>query len=162
MPTASIQIEQVETFLVDVPTIRPHQLAMTTMKGQTLMIVRIRTSDGIVGIGEGTTIGGLSYGAESPESMKLTIDTYLAPILLQCDPGRVALTMAAIGKAVQGNHFAKCAVEIALLDAMGKRSWAAASMTGCRSHGPLRAARRPATSKRPRGCWPGVDTTSSS
>lgn len=135
MPTASIQIEQVETFLVDVPTIRPHQLAMTTMKGQTLMIVRIRTSDGIVGIGEGTTIGGLSYGAESPESMKLTIDTYLAPILLQCDPGRVALTMAAIGKAVQGNHFAKCAVEIALLDAMGKRTGLALSeLLGGRQH----------------------------
>ena len=36
-------------------------------------------SDGTVGIGEGTTIGGLAYGAESPEGMKLAIDTYFAP-----------------------------------------------------------------------------------
>ena len=37
-----VRIEDVETVIVDLPTIRPHQLSMTTMKGQTLMIVRIR------------------------------------------------------------------------------------------------------------------------
>ena len=70
-------IETVETVLVDIPTIRPHELSMTTMRGQTLLIVRILTSDGVVGLGEGTTIGGLAYGAESPEGMKLAIDTIL-------------------------------------------------------------------------------------
>ena len=122
MMAAQIRIEQVETFLVDLPTIRPHKLSMTTMSGQTLMIVRIRTSDGIVGIGEGTTIGGLAYGAESPEGMKLAIDTYLAPILLEADANRPAATMATIARTVRGNHFARCAVETALLDAFGKRT----------------------------------------
>ena len=121
------KIEHVETFLVDLPTIRPHQLSMTTMSGQTLMIVRIRTSDGIVGIGEGTTIGGLAYGPESPEGMKLTIDTYIAPLLRDADPNRVAPTMGRINKAVRDNHFAKCAVETALLDALGKRTGLAIS-----------------------------------
>ncbi len=121
MVTNTVRIESVETFLVDLPTIRPHQLSMTTMKGQTLMIVRIRMSDGVIGIGEGTTIGGLAYGAESPEGMKLAIDTYVTPILMAANANRVALTMAAIGKAVQGNNFAKCAVETALIDALGKR-----------------------------------------
>src|SRR5260370_17282304 len=86
------------------------------------MIVRIHCSDGIVGIGEGTTIGGLAYGAESPEGMKLAIDTYFAPHLLKSNPNHIAATMAAIGKAVQENRFAKCAVETALLDALGKRT----------------------------------------
>jgi muconate cycloisomerase len=62
--------------LVDLPTIRPHKLSMTTMSGQTLMLVRIHSADGIVGVGEGTTIAGMAYGAESPESMKLAIDAY--------------------------------------------------------------------------------------
>ncbi|MBY0613353.1 MAG: muconate cycloisomerase, partial [Beijerinckiaceae bacterium] len=124
---APIRIEQVETFLVDLPTIRPHQLSMTTMSGQTLMIIRIRMSDGVTGIGEGTTIGGLAYGAESPEGMKLAIDTYITPVLLGADPNRVAATMAAIGKSVRDNHFAKCAVETALLDAFGKRTGLALS-----------------------------------
>lgn len=135
MPIATARIEDVETVIVDLPTIRPHLLAMTTMKGQALMIVRIRMSDGIVGIGEGTTIGGLAYGPESPEGMKLAIDTYITPILLQSDPNRVGPTMGAINKAVQGNNFAKCAVETALVDALGKRNRLTASeLLGGRFH----------------------------
>jgi muconate cycloisomerase len=99
------------------------------------MIVRIRCSDGIVGVGEGTTIGGLAYGAESPEGMKLAIDTYIAPHLLKSNPNQVAATMAGIGKAVQDNRFAKCAVETALLDAMGKRTGLSVSdLLGGRFH----------------------------
>ena len=116
-----LRIEQIDTYLVDLPTIRPHVLSMATMHRQTIMIIEIHCSDGFTGIGEGTTIGGLSYGDESPEGIKLAIDTYMAPILLLADPSRVAATMAAIGRSVIGNHFAKCAVETALLDALGKR-----------------------------------------
>jgi muconate cycloisomerase len=135
VPIATARIEDVETVIVDLPTIRPHRLSMTTMKGQTLMIVRIRMSDGIVGIGEGTTIGGLAYGPESPEGMKLAIDTYITPILLQSDPNRVGPTMGAINKAVQGNNFAKCAIEMALVDALGKRNRLTASeLLGGRFH----------------------------
>ena len=135
MALSAARIVEVETFLVDLPTIRPHQLAMTTMKGQTLMIVRLRMADGIIGIGEGTTIGGLAYGPESPEGMKLAIDTYIAPILLQSDASRIGVTMAIIAKTVQGNHFAKCAVETALIDALGKRVGLPASeLLGGRHH----------------------------
>ena len=63
----STTIDAIETCLVDLPTIRPHVLSMTTMQQQTVVLVTIRSSDGIAGIGEGTTIGGLSYGEESPE-----------------------------------------------------------------------------------------------
>ena len=31
----SVIVEQVETLLVDLPTIRPHKLSMATMNGQT-------------------------------------------------------------------------------------------------------------------------------
>jgi muconate cycloisomerase len=114
-------VDDIDTFIVDLPTIRPHVLSMTTMYRQTVVVVRLRCSDGITGLGEGTTIGGLRYGDESPEGIKLAIDTYIAPILKTCDPSRVGAAMAAIGKEVVGNHFAKCAIETALLDAMGKR-----------------------------------------
>ena len=121
--TANVQarIDGVETILVDVPTIRPHKLSMHTMNSQTLVLVMIRCSDGTVGIGEGTTIGGLSYGEESPEGIKLTVDTYIAPAILGADASRVASVMADVKKRVKGNRFAKCAVETALLDALGKR-----------------------------------------
>lgn len=75
-------IERIETRLVDLPTIRPHKLSVATMYGQTLMLVKVYCSDGIVGIGEGTTIAGMAYGPESPEAMKLAIDAYFAPAMI--------------------------------------------------------------------------------
>ena len=115
-------IERVETLLLDLPTIRPHQLAMTTMQGQTLMLVRLYCSDGTVGVGEGTTIGGLAYGAESPEGMKLAIDTYFTPLLLGANANAVPAIMARLNTAIQDNRFAKSAVETALFDGLGKRT----------------------------------------
>jgi len=114
-------VESIETCIIDLPTIRPHVLAMATMHHQAIVLVRIRTADGLEGIGEGTTIGGLSYGPESPESIKLAIDTYIAPVLETSDIERVGATMATVGKVVVGNHIAKCAVETALLDLAAKR-----------------------------------------
>jgi muconate cycloisomerase len=114
-------IERVETLLLDLPTIRPHQLSMTIMQSQTLMLVRIYCSDGSIGIGEGTTIGGLAYGAESPEGMKLAIDKYFAPLLIGANADAVPAIMTRIRGAIRDNRFAKCAVETALYDALGHR-----------------------------------------
>ncbi|OWT76823.1 MULTISPECIES: muconate/chloromuconate family cycloisomerase [unclassified Achromobacter] len=124
MPTPSAApptIVSIETVLVDLPTIRAHQLAMAVMQKQTLVIVRLRASDGIEGLGEATTIGGLAYGEESPEGMKLAIDTYLAPVLVGQDAGNVNAAMARMDKVARGNRTAKSALETALLDAQGKR-----------------------------------------
>jgi len=117
-----VTVERVETFLLDLPTIRPHQLSMATMNGQTLMLVRLYCSDGTVGVGEGTTIGGLAYGAESPEGMKLAVDTYFAPLIIGADANRVQAIMARLNTAIKDNRFAKCAVETALYDALGQRT----------------------------------------
>ncbi|MDO5650767.1 MAG: muconate/chloromuconate family cycloisomerase [Moraxella sp.] len=114
-------IYSIDTLLIDVPTIRPHKLSMATMNTQTLVLVRMRFDDGIESWGEATTIGGLSYGGESPESIKTNIDTYLAPLLLAHQPKNCAAAMLLLNKSVQGNRFAKCAIETALLDAAGQR-----------------------------------------
>lgn len=116
-----ITIERVETCLVDLPTVRPHKLSVATMYGQTLMLVKVFCSDGVVGIGEGTTIAGMAYGPESPEAMKLAIDAYLAPAMIGRDATRIQALMAHLGKLVKVNHFSKSALETALLDAQGKR-----------------------------------------
>lgn len=114
-------IERVETCLIDLPTIRPHKLSVATMYGQTLMLVKVYCSDGVTGIGEGTTIAGMAYGPESPEAMKLAIDTYFAPAMIGKDATRIQALMAHLGKLVKLNHFSKSALETALLDAQGKR-----------------------------------------
>ncbi len=63
--TLTTRATHIDTFIVDVPKIRPHVLAMATMRSQAVVLVRITCSDGVVGIGEGTTIGSLSYGDAS-------------------------------------------------------------------------------------------------
>ncbi|NYH20216.1 muconate/chloromuconate family cycloisomerase [Paraburkholderia bryophila] len=121
MTAAPVKIDSVETILVDVPTIRPHRLSVATMNCQTLVLVRIRCADGIVGVGEGTTIGGLAYGEESPESIKINIDTYFAPLLKGRDATRPGAAMANVRTLFQGNRFAKSALETALFDAHAQR-----------------------------------------
>jgi len=114
-------IESIETIIVDLPTIRPHKLAMHTMQNQTLVVIRVRCADGIEGIGESTTIGGLSYGNESPDSIKVNIDRHFAPLLLGQDASNINAAMLRLERSIRGNTFAKSGIESALLDALGKR-----------------------------------------
>ncbi len=116
-----ITIDAIEASILDVPTIRGHVLAMTTMREQSFVLVRVRFSDGSVGIGEGTAIGGLSYGPESPESIFSAIRDYISP-LLTGQPGDLinqAIGRMALG--IQGNPIAKAAVEMALWDGLARR-----------------------------------------
>jgi muconate cycloisomerase len=115
------KIDRIETLILDIPTVRGHVLSMATMRMQSAVLVRIRFSDGSEGLGEGTTIGGLSYGAESPESIRSAIDTYIAPALLGRDADDVNGAIQATDRLVRGNRIAKAAVEIALWDGLGRR-----------------------------------------
>lgn len=117
----SVLIESIETLVVDLPTIRPHKLSMATMATQSMVIIRLRCSDGIEGLGEATTIGGLAYGPESPESIKVNLDTYLVPVLIGQDASNINTLMGRLDKISQGNAIAKSSLETALLDAQGKR-----------------------------------------
>jgi muconate cycloisomerase len=131
------KIERIETSILDIPTIRGHVLSMTTMMMQSIVLVRIRFSDGSVGLGEGTSIGGMSYGPESPESIKVAIDTYIAPMLEGRDGDDVNGAIGLIEKVVRGNPIARCAVEIALWDGLARRLGASiAQLFG----GPVRTA----------------------
>ncbi|WP_324733858.1 muconate cycloisomerase family protein [Pseudomonas paeninsulae] len=118
---SQVLIESIEAIIVDLPTIRPHKLAMHTMQQQTLVVIRLRCADGIEGLGESTTIGGLAYGNESPESIKQNIDSHLAPLLIGQDAANINACIQRLDKAAKGNTFAKSGLESALLDAQGKR-----------------------------------------
>ncbi len=114
-------IVRVDAFLVDLPSVRPHVLSVATMTGQTLCLVEIHGADGVVGIGEATTIAGLAYGDESPEGIRVAIDTYFAPLLVGADARFPGELLRKISRSIVGNHFAKCAIETALFDAQGQR-----------------------------------------
>lgn len=96
--------KSIETLLVEIPTIRPHKMAVATMQTQTLVLVKISTEDGFVGWGEATTIGGLGYGEESPESIKTNIETYFAPLLKSLKAPNIAQTMRALKKNIKSKQ----------------------------------------------------------
>src|SRR3546814_15824228 len=89
MTSPAATIERVDTLLLDLPTIRPHPLSMATMDGQTVMLVRTHCHDGVVGVGPGTTLGGLAYSGESPAGMKLAVAPIFAPRLHGRPPPRL-------------------------------------------------------------------------
>lgn len=115
--------QSVNAIIVDIPTIRPHKMAVATMQRQTLVLLKITANDGVIGWGEATTIGGLSYGEESPESIKTNLDNYFAPLLtnLPSNIDNIAKTLRYLNRNIIGNRFAKCAVQTALLDIEAKR-----------------------------------------
>jgi muconate cycloisomerase len=119
MSASSVTIERMQCWLLRIPTIRAHQLAVATMREQRIVILELTDSEGRTGLGEATTIGGLAYADESPDSIRLTLDIYLRPYLegVQLDPPAI---MAALNAGIVGNYFAKCAVETALYDLLGK------------------------------------------
>jgi muconate cycloisomerase len=115
-----MKIISLESILVDLPTIRAHKLARQTVMQQTLVVLRLKTDDGLEGLGEATTIGGLSYGEESPESIKSALDFNISPLVTGLDARNVNSIMAEVERHVVGNRLAKSALETALLDILGK------------------------------------------
>ncbi|MBA8824056.1 muconate cycloisomerase [Saccharopolyspora lacisalsi] len=117
---SALTIHSIETVIVDLPTSRPHKFKSTTMLCQSYVLCRVRTEDGIEGIGEATTPGGPWWGGESVETIKATIDTYLVPELIGQQASRIDLLADRMDRVAAGNHFAKSCVEMALFDAWGK------------------------------------------
>lgn len=125
--SGSDNIVRVSADILRIPTIRAHQLSVATMREQRTVLVRIETQDGLIGLGEAATIGGLAYSEESPDSIKVTIEKYFAPLLIgKCAKDFSRLT-SDIAKSAVGNFFAKMAIETALLDIAGKRAGAPVS-----------------------------------
>lgn len=120
MTAAGARVDTVDTTLVDLPLQRPHQFRDTTMDVQRVLLVRVRTADGVVGAGEGVVPGGPWWGGESVETMKVIIDRYLAPLITGADLAMIPQLSQRMDRLVAANPFAKCAVETALYDAWAR------------------------------------------
>jgi len=110
------KIESVTTEIIDLPIHRPHRFANHSQNGQSCLLVRVRTSEGAEGVGEGTAPGGPWWGGESVETMQELVHRYLSSVVLGEDPGRIEYLSGRMDVAVAGNRFAKAAVEMALWD----------------------------------------------
>lgn len=83
------------------------------------VIVQMLSDDGLVGIGEGAPRPHIS--GETVESAHLIIEKYLAPALIDKDPSNIIAIHNEMDRIVELNPSAKCAIDLALYDLLGKR-----------------------------------------
>ena len=118
--SAPLRVERITARILDIPTIRAHKLSFGAISRQSPVIVQVWLANGACGFGEAATIGGPSWNEESPESIHHAVDAYLAPAVAGQDGRRFAELLARMDAACKGNHFAKSAVEMALIDAVAR------------------------------------------
>jgi len=115
------RIESVTTEIVDLPIRRPHRFANHSLDAQSCLLVRVRTADGLEGVGEATVPGGPWWGGESVETLQELVHRYLSPYLVGEDPGRIEFLSGRMDVAVAGSRSGKAAVEMALWDIAATR-----------------------------------------
>jgi muconate cycloisomerase len=123
-----LAIASIRSTIVDVPTRRRHKLSSLTVTAQSYVIVELRLANGVEGIGEAATLGGPRWSEESVESIKATIDTYLAPALIGMRADCFEAAGTCMDAAAKRNNAAKAAIETALFDAVGKTLGVSASV----------------------------------
>jgi muconate cycloisomerase len=115
-----VKIADVRVIVADIPVRRPHTMSFTTLEAVNFAFVRIATTDGIVGWGEAACLGGPTWSEESSESVAATISRYIAPWLVGFDATSIEAARREMARRVQGNPFARAAVEMALWDLNGR------------------------------------------
>ncbi|MEM8795179.1 MAG: muconate/chloromuconate family cycloisomerase [Pseudomonadota bacterium] len=119
-PVHADRVHSIETHILKIPTIREHKLSSLSVTDQAYVLVRLKTKDGLEGIGEASTLGGPRWAEESVETIKAVIDTYLAPALIGHPIEMIRAARLQMDKAAKRNNAAKAAIETALFDVLGK------------------------------------------
>ena len=115
-----MKLADVRVIQADIPVGRPHKMSFTTLEAVNFVFIRLETADGLVGWGEAACLGGPTWSEESSESVAATIERYVAPWLVGRDASEIEPLARELARRVQGNPFARAAVEMALWDLNGK------------------------------------------
>ncbi len=121
-----MQITGIETMQINLPTRRVHTWAGNIAPvGRGYIIVKLIVEGGIVGLGEAQVLKdwggdhGSKYG-ESPETTKVVIHEYLAPLLIGEDVRHIAQLHMKMDRHVRGYPYAKAALDVSMHDAVGR------------------------------------------
>lgn len=115
-----MRIESVECISVVMPIHGKYAMAGGTHDAVRSVIVKVATSDGVVGVGEAHQgVGGYSY--ESVETIMAALQAFFAPALIGEDVRDVDCIMVKLNRLRKGHPWAKCALDVALHDALGKQ-----------------------------------------
>lgn len=120
-----MKITRIETIPIRLPTRRVHQWASLTTPIGVYVIVKLKTDEGLVGLGEAPVLkdwGGdhMKYYGETPKTTVHIINDILAPALEGKDPSQIAALHSLMDQAIKGYPYCKAAIDMALYDVVGK------------------------------------------
>ncbi|AOO84255.1 enolase C-terminal domain-like protein [Bosea vaviloviae] len=113
-------VERIRLFFIESPIKMARLQGVGNVKGTVKrVLVELTASDGVVGWGEAAPWEVFTGTAEAALA---AIDVYLRPVLMGRPVRRVRETMTLLDRALVGHAEAKVAIEMALLDIVGKAS----------------------------------------
>lgn len=113
-----MRIADVRATAVSVPLLYEFKAAYGTRNTCDFVLVEIEDDQGRVGLGEASTIP--IYDEGSQAGVVFVINKYFKPLLVGQDPRKITFLMERLADAVKGERYAKCAVDFALHDLVGK------------------------------------------
>lgn len=129
-----MRITKFETYRISVPSKGDYRMARGTHESLRSLVVRLHTDCGVIGEGEAHQ-GVEGYSAETLGTMDAIVCEVYGPALVGRDIDAVEQVAYDLTLSRRGNLFARCAVEMALFDALARaRKISIAAMLG----GPVR------------------------
>ncbi len=112
-----LTIKNIEVFLFDIPLVVPFRIAIGVMKSAADLLVRIHTSQGLVGIGEACPFPPIT--GETQET-NAAAGKSIRDMLLGKNPLAIESLLHGIGPLVHSNPSMVAAFDMALFDILGK------------------------------------------
>jgi muconate cycloisomerase len=113
----AVHIKTIEPIAVSLPMLKPVIMAGEEVRRADNVLVRIEADNGLVGWGEAASAPVMT--GDTLESIVSAVH-YLEPALRRHEPADIDGALAAMDGRMYGNHGAKAAIEIALLDLAGR------------------------------------------
>lgn len=113
-----MKITSVKTYRVKIPSNGEYRMARGAHDALRSIVVRVETDEGVVGVGESHQ-GVAGYSHETVSTMEAVIKEAYAPEIVGSELVPEVLARK-IAEARRDNRFARCAVEMAIWDALGR------------------------------------------
>ncbi len=113
----NIKVSAVDLFPLRVPFLRPHKIALGSAEGRDILVVRVKTDNGVVGFGE--AVAHPAFSGETLGTLVAAVSCLTACVVGQ-NPLHLNRIIASMDQKLYANYGAKGAIETALFDVMGK------------------------------------------
>ncbi|MCK5553637.1 MAG: hypothetical protein KAJ09_10870 [Deltaproteobacteria bacterium] len=115
--SGSLEVCEIEIFPLFIPFKRPHKISLGQAGGREIVVLKVKTKNGVVGLGE--AVSHPAFSGETLECLQGAVH-----FLAECVIGENALHLnkinALMDERLYGNYGAKAAIEMALFDIVGK------------------------------------------